>query len=61
MTSVRGLRVSGQYFDAMGLTPLTGRGLSPVDEVPGQDGVVVLSHQLWQQRFGGRDDAIGQH
>src|SRR4029453_755766 len=30
------------------------------DETPGAHPVAVISHDFWQTRFGGRDDAIGR-
>ena len=39
--------------------PLTGRLLTPGDEEPGRAPVLVISHALWQQRFGGRSDILG--
>jgi len=40
--------------------PLTGRLLNPGDEDPGRAPVLVISHALWQQRFGGRSDILNQ-
>jgi putative ABC transport system permease protein len=58
--SIRGVRVSAGYFDTLGLSPALGRVFTADDEQPGRDHVVVLSHAFWQQRFGGRPDAIGR-
>ncbi len=56
-----GLFVSGNYFTALGLTPALGRFMQP-DEVAkaGAAPVVVISYDLWQSRFAGGADAIGQ-
>src|SRR4029079_1253964 len=56
-----GLLVSDNYFDALGLVPSLGRFFRP-DEVeqPGAAPVVVISHDYWQTRYGGRPDALGQ-
>lgn len=56
---VRGLRVSASFFDVLGLRPLMGRSFGPEDEVPGQHRVLMISHSLWQARFGGRPDIVG--
>ena len=40
--------------------PLLGRPLLDADEKPGAPPVVVLGYAVWQQRFGGRADAINQ-
>ncbi len=53
--------VSSRYFEVMGTTLVRGRGFSPADDDPGSAApVVVLGHRYWQDRFGGRNDVIGQ-
>lgn len=59
-TPVRGVRVAPAFFRTMGIAPLIGRDFEPADETPGQHFVVMLSHALWNERFGGRPDAIGE-
>ena len=59
-TPVRGVRVAPAFFRTMGITPLLGRDFEPADETPGQHFVVMLSHAFWNERFGGRADAIGE-
>jgi predicted permease len=54
---VTGLRVSGDYFKVMGTPPLLGQGFGPDADAPGREQVVVLSHRLWNRRFGA-DPAI---
>jgi putative ABC transport system permease protein len=56
-----GLRVSGTFFDLLGAGALLGRTLQPADDTPGQEKVVVLSHGLWQRRFGGNPKIVGTH
>lgn len=58
-TAIRGVRVTAAYFDTLGIAPLVGRTFTAQDEIPGNDRVVVLSHAMWQQRFGGSASAIG--
>lgn len=50
---LRGLLVTPNFFDTFGSAPILGRSFTADDAVPGKDGVVVLSHGLWQRRFGG--------
>ena len=57
--TVRGVRVSANYFETLGIRPLWGRTFAARDEEPGNHRVVILSHSLWQERFGGRRDAVG--
>lgn len=52
--------VSGSFFDTLGARPLLGRTLGPADDAPGAPRVVVLSHPLWQQRFGGDPAVLGR-
>jgi putative ABC transport system permease protein len=45
-------RVSAHYFDIFGIKAAIGRTFLPEEDQPGRDHVVVLSHVLWQNRFG---------
>ena len=59
------LRIAGAYvtpglFAALGVEPIRGHGFDPHDGEPGRDDRVLISERLWRQRFGSRDDAIGQ-
>ncbi len=53
--------VSANYFDALGIRPMLGRGFEPAEET-GRNAhpVVVISHQLWRDRFGGDPQIIGR-
>jgi len=56
--SALGAVVTANYFDVLGVRPSHGRFFtSDEDRVPGRNPVVVLGHDLWQQRFEG-DRAI---
>ena len=48
-----GSAVTGNFFDTFGVRPVLGRGFSLDNEKIGQDQVTVISHALWQRRFGG--------
>lgn len=54
---VTALVVSANYFDALGVAPVVGRGFLAEEEVAGARSI-VLSHAYWQ-RLGGRPDIIG--
>ncbi len=53
-------RVTGGFFDVMRVTPLVGRPLTPADDVPGADAVVVLSERTWRDRFGADAGVLGR-
>src|SRR5213075_1984491 len=48
-----GSGVTGNFFQALGVPAELGRTFQLENERSGSDQVVVLSHALWQQRFGG--------
>ncbi len=52
--------VSGSFFELLGVRPALGRALNSDDNRPNQPKTAVLSHDLWQQRFGGRPDIVGR-
>ena len=54
----KGLAVSGNYFDVLGVAPGAGRLLSAHDDQPNAPVVAMISHALWQRRFGGSPDAF---
>jgi predicted permease len=53
--------VSANYFDAIGVHPVLGRGFAPGED-SGQNAhpVTVISYQLWQGRFKGDSQIIGK-
>jgi macrolide transport system ATP-binding/permease protein len=53
--------VSGNYFDAIGVHPILGRGFEPGEDV-GRNAhpVTVISYQLWKGRFNGDPKIIGK-
>ena len=57
---VHGERVSGSFFQTLGVHPMLGRDFYPGENRPGGPNVVILSYGAWLNRFGARHDAIGQ-
>jgi len=52
-----GLAVSGDFFQVLGIPAALGRTITPADDDPGVEPVVVLGNALWRGRFGS-DPAI---
>ncbi|MGH2602643.1 MAG: ABC transporter permease, partial [Gemmatimonadales bacterium] len=50
--------VTANFFPTLGVTPLRGRSLAPEEEIA-DSRVVIVSHGFWQQRLGGRPNAVG--
>lgn len=58
--SLRVARVSGGFFQTLGVTPLLGRLFTSADDTPAGTRAVVLPYDTWQRLFGGRADIIGE-
>jgi putative ABC transport system permease protein len=56
---IQGSKVSGNFFEMLGVKPLLGRAFSD-DEARRGDDVVVLSYGFWQRRFGGDGAIVGR-
>jgi putative ABC transport system permease protein len=53
------LLVSGDFFHVLGIQPVVGRLIAPVDDYRGCGAQsVVLSYAFWQREFGGRPDVL---
>ena len=57
---IQGIQVGDGYFSVMKATPLHGRTFLPEEQEDGKDLVVVLGNALWQRRFGGDPNVVGQ-
>ncbi len=55
-----GAAVSAGTFDLLGVRPAAGRGLVPADDAPGAAPVALLSHALWDARFGADRGILGR-
>ena len=56
---IEGLRFSSTLFDALGVHPALGRGYTLDEDLSPDNAVIVLSHEFWQRRLGGRGDVLG--
>lgn len=56
---VEGTLISVGFFDVLGVQPLLGRSFRP-EENQGEHRVVLLSHSLWNGRFGGDPEIVGK-
>lgn len=57
---VNGLRVTPEFFEAIGLQPALGRGFLPAENRWTNRRYVILSAGLWRRRFGGDSSIVGR-
>ncbi|MGD0221886.1 MAG: ABC transporter permease [Terriglobia bacterium] len=53
--------VSAPYFNIFGAEPLLGRTFAPDEDQPGKQHEAVLSHRVWENRFGADPGIIGRN
>jgi putative ABC transport system permease protein len=58
--SAPGAWVTPDFIEGLGVRPALGRGLDASAFVAGSPQVALISHRLWQGRFGGNPDIVGQ-
>lgn len=57
---VTAARASAGFFRTLGVKPMLGRDFLEEEDKPGAPATVLLSYGVWRDRFGGREDVIGQ-
>ena len=57
---LQGRLVSANFLATLGVKPILGRDFSAEDDRPGAAPVVMISHALWQRRFGADEKIVGQ-
>jgi predicted permease len=57
---LNGLRASASFLPTLGVQPVLGRSFTPEEDVPNGPDVCIISHELWQTRFGGRAGLVGE-
>jgi putative ABC transport system permease protein len=55
-----GEQVTREYLDVLGIRPALGRTFRTEEDIPDGPRVVILSHALWQRRFGGDPAVLGR-
>ena len=54
------IRISANLFQLLGIKAIAGRTFLPEEDTPGKQRVVILSHGLWQRRFGSDPNLMGK-
>ena len=54
-----GVAASSEVFNALGVEPFLGRTFTADEDLRDNDNVILISHEFWQSRLGGRSDVIG--
>ncbi|HSL55802.1 MAG TPA: ABC transporter permease [Pyrinomonadaceae bacterium] len=57
---IQGFLVTANFLDVTGIKPILGRNFSPEENQPGKDQVAVITHSLWQRRFGGDPNILNK-
>lgn len=54
------LRVNASFFPMLGVAPVAGRNFLAEEDRPGAPRVAILSHGLWERRFGSDRTVVGR-
>ena len=57
---VEGNPITANLFPLLGVAPILGRNILPEEDRPGSGHVALISHRLWQQRYGGSRSVVGR-
>ena len=57
---VSGYSVTANFFPLLGVEPMLGRSFTSEEDKAGANNVVIISHGLWQSRYGGQRDIINR-
>jgi predicted permease len=57
---LNGTSVSTNWFNVLGVQAAVGRTFQEGEDQPGKNDLVILSHALWERRFGSDTDVIGR-
>ena len=57
---IQGFLVTANFLDTTGIKPIMGRNFLPEENQPGKDAVAIITHSLWQRRFGGDPNILNK-
>src|SRR4030095_11032537 len=57
---VQGFQVTANFFDAIGVKPMMGRGFYEEENQPGKYAVAIITNSLWQRNFGADPNIINK-
>jgi len=57
---IQGAEVSANLFEVLGIPAFRGRVFTEGEDRPGRKPVVILGYSFWKERFGAREDVLGQ-
>ncbi|HEY0729277.1 MAG TPA: ABC transporter permease, partial [Pyrinomonadaceae bacterium] len=57
---IQAFLITANFLDAVGVKPSMGRNFTADENQPGKDAVAILTHGLWQRRFGGDPNIVGK-
>ena len=57
---IQAFLVTGNFLDVLGVKPALGRGFADDEDQPGKESVAILTHGLWQRRFGGDPEIVNK-
>ena len=57
---IQGFLVTANFIDVTGMKPIMGRNFTAEENQPGKDAVAIITHSLWQRRFGGDPNIVGK-
>jgi putative ABC transport system permease protein len=52
--------ISWDMFELLGVAPMLGRSFRQAEDAPQHDNVIVISHGMWQRRFGSDPNILGR-
>ena len=57
---ITGFSISANFFEVLGVQPAMGRGFLPEEEQLGENREIILSHGLWERRYGSDPGILGK-